>query len=254
MLNDLPLLSQNPVEPLPKTDIRLVDLYFRFFEVLPAKTREILEETYRIRYQVYCVEYPYEDPAENLGGLESDSYDAHSAHCLLRYRRTGWPAGTVRLVLPQEEKLEDSFPMQEVCGERFLHLPLATTAEVSRFSIARTFRQREGDGAYPGNLQPLEKSPDARRAISNMMLGLFTAMLRMSQENGITHWCNAMDLALFRLLSRQSLYFDKIGAPIEFHGKRQPCAIAIADFLARCKAERPEIWEVITEDGRWADF
>lgn len=246
--------SQSPVEPPWKADIRLVDLYFRFFEVLPAKTREILEETYRIRYQVYCVEYPYEVPAENPGGLESDPYDAHSAHCLLRYRSTGWPAGTVRLVLPLEDRLEASFPIQEVCGERFRHLPLATTAEVSRFSIAKDFRQRKGDGSYPGNLQSLEEHPGARRVISNMMLGLFTAMLRMSQENGITHWCNAMEPALIRLLCRQSLYFDKIGAPIEFHGKRQPCAIAIADFLACCKAEKPEIWEVITGDGRWIDF
>ena len=254
MVSALPLPSQRPVAPPRKADRRLVDLFFGFFEVLPAKTRAILEETHRIRYQIYCMEHAYEDPAENPGGLESDPYDAHSAHCLLRHRGTGWPAGTVRLILPLEDKLEASFPIQEVCGERISHLPLATTAEVSRFSIAKTFRRRRGDGSYPGNFQPLEWQEDARRVIPNMMLGLVTAALRMSQENGITHWCNTMEPALIRMLSRQSLYFDKVGAPIEFHGKRQPCAIAIADFVARCKAEKPEIWEVITEDGRWVDF
>lgn len=245
---------QTTLVPRQNDARRLVELYFSFFEVLPAKSRKILDEIYSLRYHVYCLENEYEDPAENPGGFESDRYDDHSTHCLLRYRRTGWPAGTVRLVLPMESDLEASFPIQEVCGERFRHLPLATTAEVSRFCIAKTFRQREGDENYPGNPESAELQEDARRVIPNMMLGLFTAMLRMSQENGITHWCNTMEPALIRLLSRHSLYFEKVGAPIEFHGRRQPSIAKIADFLSRCKSEKPEIWEVITEDGRWSEF
>jgi len=249
-----PQLSDVAPPSSPPPAGRLVDQYFNYFEVLPTKTKKLRDETYRIRYQVYCIEHPYEDPAENPQGLESDLYDAHSAHCLLRSRTTGWPAGTVRLVLPQTERLESSFPIQEICGDRFRDLPLATTAEVSRFCISKRFRQRAGDGSYPGNLEPTDQEQNPRRVIANMMLGLFTAMLRMSQENGITHWCNAMEPTLIRLLARQSLYFEAVGDPIEFHGRRQPCAIEIGDFLARCKAERPEIWEVITEDGRWTDF
>src|SRR3546814_6294549 len=130
------------------TNERLLDQYFSYFEVISAKAQAILDDTYRIRYQVYCLEHSYEDPAENPNGLEVDRYDDHSVHCLLRSRTTGWPAGTVRLVLPLAGQLESGFPIQEVCGERFRHLPLATAAEVSRFCIAKAFRQRKNDGDY----------------------------------------------------------------------------------------------------------
>ena len=49
---------------------RLVDLYDSYFEIVPAETAEQLREAFRLRYEVYCVENPFENPETNRNGLE----------------------------------------------------------------------------------------------------------------------------------------------------------------------------------------
>src|SRR5690606_27668837 len=95
----------------------LADIYERWFESALADTPEQRSQAFRLRYQVYCVENPFEDPAEHPDGEERDAYDAHSAHALLVHRPSGAVAGTVRLVLARPDRPDDSFALQRVCHE-----------------------------------------------------------------------------------------------------------------------------------------
>ena len=79
-------------------------VYRQRFDVVDANTPELLEEAHRLRFQVYCVENPYESPESHPGGLEADEFDSHSAHVLLRHRATDTYVGTVRLILPVKER------------------------------------------------------------------------------------------------------------------------------------------------------
>ncbi len=213
---------------------RLVDIYYKYVEIVPATTQDILTECHRIRYQAYCVDSQWEEASPD--GLETDRYDDHSIHYLLRFRRTGNSAGTTRLVLPQLDNLEGSFPSQEICESRFRHLPLATTAEGSRIIIARFSRHEEFDSPS-----------DARVIVPNIMLGLCAAYIQGGHNYNLTHFCCTLDDGFIRLLQKKSIYFDKIGKPTLIHGKnRQPCSIAATTLLMRCKKEQPEIWRVLT--------
>ncbi len=234
----------------------LQDVYHRWFRVVRADTPALREAAYRLRYQVYCVENAFEDPAENPGGMETDEFDARSVHSLLFHRPTDQVAGAVRLVLPDPDNPTGSLPISRVCGHRALsdpiRLPPATTAEISRFSISKGFRRRRVDGRYPnvpGQEGMLRSLVEDRRVLPHMTLGLMNAIVRMSVECGVTHWCAVMEPALLRLLARFGIRFDPLGPIVDYHGRRQPVCADADILLAGIWRESPEIWDVITESG-----
>ena len=88
----------------------LAAAYNEHFDVVRATTPAALDEAYRLRYQVYCVENPFENAAEHVDGREADVDDDRSVHALLVHRRTGITAGTVRVILPGEGKQSRPLP------------------------------------------------------------------------------------------------------------------------------------------------
>lgn len=234
------------------------DLYRQYFDtlVLKADDHDLRDEGFRLRYQVYCVENAFEDPADNPDGLERDALDDRSVHCLLQHKRSRAMAGAVRLVLPNQEDLAHSFALQEVCSDPLIadaaRFPVAQMAEVSRFCVSKDFRKRQGDWLYPQNVEPGDKQ-DERRVIPNMTLGLIEGLVRMSLENGIFYWCAVMEPPLLRLLSRLGIHFQNIGPLVDYHGRRQPCYIPLDTLLQRVYAERPDVWDILTDGGRHWD-
>lgn len=244
------------------TETTLADFYWSWFDARIASTAELRDTAFRLRYRVYCIENPFEDPAANPDGREVDDFDGHAAHSLLTYRPTGTPAGTVRLVLPIPGDMDNSFALQRVCNDPLLRdrlkFPVERMAEVSRFCISKEFRRRWGDGSVLGGelADGAEMSvDDERRILPHLSLGLIESLVRMSIENGVTHWCAVMEPTLLRLLTRLGIYFDSIGPMIDYHGRRQPCYIPLNVLLPRVKRERPDVWDVITRGGRhWDDL
>ena len=231
----------------------LVDLYNRYFEVVPADSAERLDAAYRLRYQVYCVENPFENAEEHRDGREIDAYDRHSCHSLLIHRPTGSVAGTVRLVLPVAGK---RLPILHTChhpilGDRHV-LPPESTAEISRFAVSKQFRRRATDQLgvdYALVERPAPGGDFDRRVIPHITLGLMKAIVQMSWERGIYHWCAVMEPALLRLIGRLGLEFPPLGPPVNYHGLRQPCYGHANTVLAGMRRERHDAWALITESG-----
>ncbi|MFQ5533357.1 MAG: PEP-CTERM/exosortase system-associated acyltransferase [Sphingomonadales bacterium] len=228
--------------------------YNHHFKVVHADTDELRDRVYKIRYQVYCVERPYEDPASNLNRREKDEFDAHSDHCLLLHRETGDVAGTVRLVLPLSGHDGPRFPILGACPqlspwpERLL--PAATTAEISRFTVSREFRRRLSDTLYadsrPSRRGSLAEARN-RRSTPEVTIGLFRAIVEMSRANGITHWCAIMEPTLLRILARMGVYLHPFGPLVEYHGLRQPCYGKFLDIFDGLRKRRPDIWKAVAE-------
>jgi N-acyl-L-homoserine lactone synthetase len=196
-----------------------------------ADTPELIREAHRLRYQVYCLERGYKLDGDEF---EVDEYDTRARHVVLCHRRSGEVLGTVRLVLPSAENPDDSFPLQHVCQVALReHLPIGRTAEISRFALPK---QRQG------------VSPASAAA---MRLGLVQGLVRASRELALTHWCAVMEASLLRLLQRTAIYFEPLGAPVEYHGIRQPCYAEVDALLARMARECPEVWAFVTDSGRW---
>jgi N-acyl amino acid synthase of PEP-CTERM/exosortase system len=209
----------------------LLSCYRAHFEVVRAETTELLDEAYRLRYQVYCVENLYEDPNQP-DKRERDVYDARSAHALLMHKRTGAIAGTVRVILPAdapELPLPISVLTDPYQRERLRRLPRSQLAEISRFAISKEFRRRCTDA-------------EDRRMLRYITFGLIRGALEICRENDIEYICAVMEQALIRLLARLGLAFEHLGDIIEYHGARQPCLATVSHLIDHSKAERTLLW------------
>jgi N-acyl amino acid synthase of PEP-CTERM/exosortase system len=234
----------------------MLDHFRRYFDVVPADTPERMRATLAIRYSVYCLERGFENSAEHPDGLERDEYDSHAVHSLLVHRASGAAIGTVRLVLPLAASPEKSFAIQRVVAPRALEgpFPVATTGEVSRFSISKQVRRRKDDQFYgPTDIASASSatSPNEQRQGPPPRLGLLLAIVQMSARLGLTHWCAVMEPPLLRILTAAGVHFEPVGPLVDYHGLRQPCYGEIVQVLPRIRREQPEIWELITEAGKW---
>jgi len=226
--------------------LNLAHSFNRCFKVLTANTPALQEKAYQLRYQVYCKEHKYENPWEHPEGQETDEFDCRSVHTLLLDPSGASVAGTARLILPRQDSLDESFPMQRICDHPMLSDPrillTAKSAEVSRFAVSKEFR-RSGAGE-----EALDA--DTRRVMPFITLGLIRGLVQMSFEYGVTEWFAVMEPSLLRLLARFSVHFRPIGPLVDYHGMRQPCHANLNGLLDRVLKEQVAVWEVITDEGR----
>ncbi|HBC58097.1 MAG TPA: PEP-CTERM/exosortase system-associated acyltransferase [Gammaproteobacteria bacterium] len=237
-----------------------LDHFFDYFEILPVKTDEMLDAVFRLRYQVYCLEHPFENPQQCYRGLERDIYDSRSVHCLIRHKRTGWDAATVRLVLPMDGSEFSLLPIEQHCGTslanygyRVSSQTRKTAAEISRFAVSREFRRRIGEqnvhhGITNKAVQQLDEGPmsNERRYLPYITLGLFRSIVQMSADQGIDNWFAVMEPMLLRLLKRFGIEFMRIGTDVEYHGKRVPVFNSVEEVLLGIQHLRPEVYHFIT--------
>ena len=233
-----------------------------YFEIVIADKPELLEEAYRIRYQVLCIEkrLPGFDASLYADGLETDSYDSHSSHVLLKYRPTGKYIGTVRLILFDPLNPNKPLPIEEhaqldpkLCDiNKFSRQQIA---EISRFVVISQFNRRRAERR---NLEKREAGVNIdrndRRSTPHLALVLAASVVRMCDHSDIRNWLSVMDPALNRLLSSFGLDLDPIGPTIEYHGLRQPYFMKVADALDKMKKKNHEAWEVVTDHGKYCSF
>jgi N-acyl amino acid synthase of PEP-CTERM/exosortase system len=218
-------------------DPGISDTYYRWFEIIPADTPALREEAYRLRYQVYCREHPYENPDEHPQQMELDAYDCRSMHSLIIDRENGLAIGTVRIILPELNSPEASLPVQQICRHSLpIECPMSSTVEISRFAISKEMRKM------------VEGHPSKELKCS-VVLGLMKATVQMSLEYGVTDWLAVMEPALLRLLSRFAIYFAPIGPLIEYHGFRQPCHANVRKMLEAIRQKNFTLWEFLTNSN-----
>jgi N-acyl amino acid synthase of PEP-CTERM/exosortase system len=212
------------------------DPYFAFIR---AERTEDREASYRVRYQVYCIERGFLDPQDYPRELEHDAFDAHSLH-LLASHRDGAPAGTARLILHSPL----GFPLVEHCEfsptHDFLRDPdcptLSTYAEISRLAVSKAFRRREGDTLYGGPSRPSAEEdrhanvidfPASRAAAPVIVTGIYRLLYQESKRRGITHWVVAMETSLYVILRRMGFIFNAIGPKADYFGPVRPYVASI---------------------------
>lgn len=237
------------------------ELFYQYFDVLLADEPGILDEALKLRYQVYCIENKLESAAEFKDGKESDCFDRRSAHSVVRHNATGLTAATVRLVLSDPQSPEAPFPIEMNCAASLKPNPLqaqgiprSCIAEISRFAVSREFKRRLGEQGTVHGIVPEEDSCTNsgiknRRVLPHLVLGLFTAIVKMSAKNNVTYWYAVMDRSLLRLLSRFGIEFITIGGLVDYHGMRQPCYGNVDTVLEGIWKKHPDIWQLITASG-----
>ena len=230
--------------------LELFARYSACFKSILADSPSLIRAAQSLRYQVYCLERHFEEPAQHSNGLECDEDDSRSIPGLVYYKDDPAPIGTARLILPRSDQAK-SLPVQRllesnsVSTSRFF--PSAATAEVSRFAISKAFRKRVAI-----SLERKTREPGRAAELYTALpcLGLIQAMLRASMAQGITHWLAIMEPKLLRLLATLGIHFKSVGPLVSFHGLRQPSYCCIADMLDQLACEKPEHWNIVTDCGR----
>jgi N-acyl amino acid synthase of PEP-CTERM/exosortase system len=85
------------------------------------------------RHDVYCKELAYEPMRPD--SMETDAYDAHSAHCLLRSKANDEYVGCIRLVFARPD---DPLPVEQLCAatiDRTLVDPAKIPRDKARGSV-----------------------------------------------------------------------------------------------------------------------
>ena len=166
-----------PIEALEPPKTSLFDVYNRYFKTVPVNSTALHELFYRLRYQVYCVENPFEDKGRHPEGLEIDEFDNRSVSSLLVHVPTGLVAGGIRVILPGPDRGPRDLPVWRVCdpeayANREKHLPRERTAEVSRIAVSKEFRQHCASKVDYG-----EAGSVGRTIMTQLSVGLLGAVL-----------------------------------------------------------------------------
>jgi N-acyl amino acid synthase of PEP-CTERM/exosortase system len=239
---------QNSGESGSASGDRLIDLYDRYFIVLPADTPDLLDAAHALRYQVYCVEHPFENPAQQVDERETDQYDAHSVHAVLIAKATGRVVGCVRLILPAGPDSR-SLPIRDLLTpadqSRLDQFDTGRTAEISRYAISKLYRRRQGESFYPDVDFPDLPPTELRRLVPHMSLGLLQGVARVASSHGITTVCAAMAPPLLRLLEQFGMAFERLGPLIDCHGMRQPCIAECEQLLAGMADRNPDYYRIV---------
>lgn len=156
-----------------------------------------LEDAYRLRYEIYCLEKKYLDKELFPERMESDIYDGMAIHFIMRDRLTNLIVGYVRLIngenfiLPLEKEFE-SVDLK-IIGNR------SKLCEVSRLVIREDYRKNKL-GSHV------------------VLYGLLATMLDYCLVNKIDYLTAAIDDTVLIILKKIGVPFTLVGESREYVG------------------------------------
>ncbi|GAA5180365.1 hypothetical protein GCM10025771_24690 [Niveibacterium umoris] len=230
----------------------LGESFSNYFEILPALDDAVRREAFFVRHEVYCKDLHFE--AERDTREETDDYDKHSLHCVLRTRgEHARPVGCARLIRANPDDLEHPLPFEKFCGtvlDRSIvdpsRLPRTAIAEVSRLAVVSDFRRRKDEQDKPVSI-----SDDDFRAAGPVQrfpfipVSLYLACLAMSIREGIEHVFVLTEPRLALHFARIGFDIQQIGAPIEHRGLRVPSYLRPALIARDLKPMMRPLFDVV---------
>jgi N-acyl amino acid synthase of PEP-CTERM/exosortase system len=237
----------------PMNEIPLSTHFQNYFQVRLAYTLELIERAQRIRYDVYCQEFHYEQEESCPGGLEKDDYDQYAIHCLVVHSASDTPAGCVRLVRTPPHDPGLPLPLEKFCGHSLTHptlhparLPRREIAEVSRLAVHTTFRRRQGESESPvGRLSGIEVTAGERRTFPLISIALFaagTALTVLTRQKGAFVM---VEPRLARRLQDTGLPFIQVGELLDYHGPRAAYYSTVEGALENMKGEMRALYDFV---------
>jgi N-acyl amino acid synthase of PEP-CTERM/exosortase system len=209
----------------------VLDAFTRLFEIRPAVDADLRCEAFRLRHSVYCEDLGYEPVRAD--GLETDEFDAHAVHVLIRHRASLAYVGCVRLVRLPPGGDTARLPFEHLChglapgavpdtAER-----RARIAEVSRLAIARTFRRRRGEAQQPAPVSEGDFSGTPSFRFPHILVGLYLGVIAAAALHDIQRLFVLTEPRLGDHLHRLGLRVVRIGNPVEHRGLRVPSMIDV---------------------------
>jgi N-acyl amino acid synthase of PEP-CTERM/exosortase system len=230
--------------------------FLNYFEVLPATTPELRRDVYRLRYDVYCREFGYESIADNPHGMESDVYDPHSLHVLVRHRASGLSAGCTRIIPAaptsrlRQLPIEKLYPHKlDICRPSGQKLPRHAICEASRLCVHNRFRRRNGESASRlGDIGSLNCSRLEHRTFPLISVAISLATTALTELTRRPYMFAMMEPFLPRLLRRIGYEFIQAGDELDYHGKRAGYYVETGAVLGSYPQDILELYRTIREE------
>jgi N-acyl amino acid synthase of PEP-CTERM/exosortase system len=210
--------------------------FSKYFEALPALDDDLRRAVFSIRHSVYCEELGYEPVRPD--GLESDEFDAHAVHCLLRSIANGEFVGCVRLILTEAADPRSPLPFERVCARTLdraivdpARLDRSKIAEVSRLAVVNRYRRRKGEQKVPLGIDENDFGTPDRPRFPYIAAGLYLGMIALARHHGIETLFMLTERRLAKQLSRLGVNLTKIGPPIEHRGLRYPSMMSVQEVI-----------------------
>jgi N-acyl amino acid synthase of PEP-CTERM/exosortase system len=207
----------------------------QYFDVVPAFSDALKDEVYRIRHQVYCEELAYEPQRPDR--RESDEYDPHSLHLLIRSVQIGEFMGCTRLVRTRPEDPLYPLPFEKSCAATLdrsiidpAKLPRDSIGEFGRLAVLSQFRKRRGEENHATGLIQTFGSL-LRPRFPYILAGLYLGTIELARVNGIDHLFVLTEERLVGHLRRLGVKIRTIGGPIEHRGQRLPSMMSPSGII-----------------------
>jgi N-acyl amino acid synthase of PEP-CTERM/exosortase system len=221
------------------------------FQTVLCDTEDSRSTHFQIRYQVYCREVGFEDPAAFKDEKERDDHDKHSIHFAARDPLNGsWiaamrlvKAGTNRMPLETHCNLA---PVSELLIERQGYV------EFSRLCVLESHRRHNRDRSLGLTVidgqsgVATKRMPDPR--YPEIMLGFIRATFHWARQTGVTHCYFLINKALARTLQRLNLELTAVGDTIEHRGLRTPYLVDLRESERRM-TEKLSVFRELEKSG-----
>ncbi|HET6351016.1 MAG TPA: GNAT family N-acyltransferase [Coriobacteriia bacterium] len=173
-------------------------------QLITCTTPEQIVEAKRIRYQVYCLEKGWVDPATCPDGLESDEYDDDAVHFLVADHDSGRVLGSTRILLGSKVTL----PAVKYLDPSLHGFAPSEVIEASRMASL----------------------PASRSQSHAIFLGLGQAMWEWAIDHEIGAWMALADAPVYRLMQLVGMPIIGSGKPVDYIGSM--CIPCIVDTYA----------------------
>jgi N-acyl-L-homoserine lactone synthetase len=170
----------------------------------------LMDQSYRLRYQVYCVERAFLNAGDYPEQLERDEFDRYSLHVGVVDGQQALVA-TSRLIKVSMCGLPLFRHCQIYPHETELYRETNRLVEVSRLCMSRQLRQR-GHGR------------------ASVAATLYRALYQASKRAGFTHWLVATEHSLQRLVTSFGFPFRPIGPRTDYFGPVAPFLMDLHEF------------------------
>lgn len=227
----------------------------QYFEIVPAINDSLKAEAYRVRHAVYCEDLGFEPTRTDK--LETDQYDPHSIHLLIRDVRSNTFIGCTRIVRPSMDTNQGLLPFERTCANTLdrtiidpMKLPRDKIGEVSRLAVVALYRRRKGEAEQPINLSEEDYHEEPLPRFPYIPLGLYLGTVELARLNGIQILFMLTEERLANHFGRLGAQPEFIGGSTEHRGARFPSMMNVEGIISNMRSIIRPLYRSIAEDIR----
>lgn len=226
----------------------------KYFQIHPAIDDPLREAVFRIRHEVYCEDLGFEPVRPDR--RETDEYDAHSLHCLLRTNSAPpGPVGCTRVVLTRADEPHAPLPFERTCAttlDRSIvdpsRLPRDRIAEVSRLAVRAAYRRRRGESLASAPIRDEDFGTTIQPRFPYIPIGLYLGAIALAERAGIETLFVLTEPRLASHFAKLGVDVRQIGGPVEHRGTRIPSMMDVQGIIKNMRFLLRPMWRAIQED------